>query len=220
MKLILDLHLHSKASFDGRMGIEEIAALAKARGLDGVAICDHDVVYTGPTEVDGVLILPGVEFSTEYGHLLALFLSQEISYTTWEETTEAVHAQGGVTVLAHPFQKSRPASALLPLVPHLDGVEVWNSRANRKNPQANAQAAAFACQTGLVPTAGSDAHLPPGSGGRYPDLGDRRPLFGGHSQCDLGRPRDPGWAGGPLAVRGAEPVHETEKNDTPPSLGI
>ena len=71
MKLILDLHLHSKASFDGRMGIEEIAALAKARGLDGVAICDHDVVYTGPTEVDGVLILPGVEFSTEYGHLLA-----------------------------------------------------------------------------------------------------------------------------------------------------
>ena len=29
MKLILDLHLHSKASFDGRMGIEEIAALAK-----------------------------------------------------------------------------------------------------------------------------------------------------------------------------------------------
>ena len=98
MKLILDLHLHSKASFDGRMGIEEIAALAKARGLDGVAICDHDVVYTGPTEVDGVLILPGVEFSTEYGHLLALFLSQEISYTTWEETTEAVHAQGGVTV--------------------------------------------------------------------------------------------------------------------------
>ena len=27
-------------------GIEEIAALAKARGLDGVAICDHDVVYT------------------------------------------------------------------------------------------------------------------------------------------------------------------------------
>lgn len=65
-----------------------------------------------------------------------------------------------MTVLAHPFQKSRPASALLPLVPHLDGVEVWNSRANRKNPQANAQAAAFACQTGLVPTAGSDAHLP------------------------------------------------------------
>jgi len=47
----------------------------------------------------------------------------------------------------------------------LDGVEVWNSRANRKNPQANAQAAAFACQTGLVPTAGSDAHLPQEVGG-------------------------------------------------------
>ena len=40
MKLILDLHLHSKASFDGRMGIEEIAALASASetisGIDGI----------------------------------------------------------------------------------------------------------------------------------------------------------------------------------------
>ena len=49
MKLTLDLHVHSDASFDGRMSVRQIALLAKARGIDGVAICDHDVVYTGPT---------------------------------------------------------------------------------------------------------------------------------------------------------------------------
>ena len=53
MKLTLDLHVHSDASFDGRMSVRQIALLAKARGIDGVAICDHDVVYTGPTEVEG-----------------------------------------------------------------------------------------------------------------------------------------------------------------------
>ena len=67
MRLTLDLHLHSQASPDGRMTVEEIAAAARARGLHGVAVCDHDVVYTGPTEVDGVLLIPGVEFSTEHG---------------------------------------------------------------------------------------------------------------------------------------------------------
>ena len=77
-----------------------------------------------------------------------------MAYTTW-----AIRRQGGLTVLAHPFQRPRPAESLTPLVPTLDGVEVWNGRANRKNPQANAQGAAFARQHGLVPTAGSDAHL-------------------------------------------------------------
>ena len=102
MRLTLDLHLHSQASPDGRMTVEEIAAAARARGLHGVAVCDHDVVYTGPTEVDGVLLIPGVEFSTEHGHLLGLFVRQPMVYTTWEETTQAVRRLGGLTVLAHP----------------------------------------------------------------------------------------------------------------------
>ena len=159
MRLTLDLHLHSQASPDGRMTVEEIAAAARARGLHGVAVCDHDVVYTGPTEVDGVLLIPGVEFSTEHGHLLGLFVRQPMVYTTWEETTQAVRRLGGLTVLAHPFQHRKEEGKLVPLVPYLDGMETWNGRANRKNPQANAQAAAFAKDYGLIPTAGSDAHL-------------------------------------------------------------
>ena len=80
-------------------------------------------------------------------------------YTTWEETTQAVRRLGGLTVLAHPFQHRKEEGELVPLVPYLDGMETWNGRANRKNPQANAQAAAFAKDYGLIPTAGSDAHL-------------------------------------------------------------
>ena len=131
MRLTLDLHLHSQASPDGRMTVEEIAAAARARGLHGVAVCDHDVVYTGPTEVDGVLLIPGVEFSTEHGHLLGLFVRQPMVYTTWEETTQAVRRLGGLTVLAHPFQHRKEEGKLVPLVPYLDGMETWNGRANR-----------------------------------------------------------------------------------------
>ena len=159
MKVTLDLHIHSERSFDGRMTVEEIAAAARAKGLDGVAICDHDVVYTGPTLCNGITIIPGVEFSTEHGHLLALFVDQPMGYTDWETTTAAVHELGGVTVLAHPFQHRRQAERLLPLLPGLDGIEVWNGRANRKDRQANALAAAFVQDHGLRPFGGSDAHL-------------------------------------------------------------
>ena len=42
----------------------------------------------------------------------------------------------------------------------LDGVEVWNGRAERKIRDANALAKAFAAAHGLRPFAGSDAHVP------------------------------------------------------------
>lgn len=159
MRLRLDLHVHSQASFDGRMTVEEIVAAARAKGLDGVAICDHDVVYTGPTEVDGMLIIPGVEFSTEHGHLLGLFVDRPMVHTTWEETIHAIHRVGGLAVLAHPFQHSRDESSLRPLVKDLDGMEAWNSRANRKNAKANQRAFYFAAFRGMPYTAGSDAHV-------------------------------------------------------------
>ncbi len=158
----LDLHVHSEASFDGCMTVQQIAALAKARGIDGVAICDHDIVYTGPTEVDGVLIIPGAEFSTEHGHLLGLFLTAPIQYTTWEETVRAIHDQGGLTVLAHPYQNKDSGSLapFRPILDDLDAIETWNSRAARKNPKANDYAFIMALMKEKPTTGGSDAHVP------------------------------------------------------------
>ena len=160
MKISLDLHIHSRRSPDGRMSLEEIAAAARQRGLDAVAICDHDLSYSGPPSVDGVLMIPGVEVSTDRGHLLGLFVEGVDGTRSFLSSAQAIREAGGVAVLAHPFQRPREEEELLPLAAHLDGVEVWNSRADRKDPLANAKAAALARKTGLPPFAGSDAHLP------------------------------------------------------------
>lgn len=160
MKVTLDLHIHSSASHDGRMTLSEIARQAKDAGLSGVAVCDHDVVLTeAPTDAE-VLIIPGAEFSTEYGHLLGLFLTAPIPKLPFAETVEAIHAQGGIAVLAHPFARSCDAERLQPITALLDGVEVWNGRAERKIRDANARALAFAQAHRLRQFAGSDAHLP------------------------------------------------------------
>ena len=65
--MICDLHCHSKIS-DGSMGIEELLAMAKRRGIAAIAITDHDAVV-GATRACvvgkrlGVEVIHGVEMS-------------------------------------------------------------------------------------------------------------------------------------------------------------
>lgn len=65
--MVCDLHCHSKIS-DGSMGIEELLASAKRRGISAIAITDHDAVV-GATRACivgkrlGVEVIHGVEMS-------------------------------------------------------------------------------------------------------------------------------------------------------------
>lgn len=140
MELRLDLHIHSERSFDGCMSLSEIVALARERGLNGVAICDHDRVLDEVPEFDDFLVIPATEVSTERGHLLGLFVREPVETRKFSESVTAIHAQGGLAVIAHPFEHSTDANRLDDVMSRLDGVEIWNSRADRKNKSANAMA--------------------------------------------------------------------------------
>lgn len=170
MKIKTDLHVHSENSFDGYMDVEDIVELAKERGLDAVAICDHDKTFTRGGVIDGVTVINGVEFSTEYGHLLGLFINNEIRRADFFETVKRIHDAGGIAVIAHPFQRRRHIDRLEYIAPYLDGVEVLNSRADRKNARANEQAYEFAKKHSLLMFAGSDAHRPQEVGGAYLEI--------------------------------------------------
>ena len=151
----VDLHIHTHHSHDGCMTMEEIIRRAQEKGLNAVAICDHDRFFDDP--VGGFTVIRGCEFSTPFGHLLGLFLRAPIVETEFSAIVDAIHAQGGIAVLAHPYQRSRDVEAVAHLI---DGVEVWNSRACRKNRIANRQAMDYARRHNLLWFAGSDAHVP------------------------------------------------------------
>jgi predicted metal-dependent phosphoesterase TrpH len=180
LKVNLDLHIHSSFSPDSRVTPGEIIRLAKQRGLDGVAIADHNTVQGGLAALEinadpDFIVIPGAEYSTEYGHVVGLFLSEEIDvqgrkpkgYTLSPtlplgEVVQAIHAQGGIAVLAHPFQSrlSLPAHVFEGPV-KVDAIEGFNSRAGtRTNPDANAHAAQCAKEYDIPALGGSDAHLP------------------------------------------------------------
>jgi hypothetical protein len=68
------LHVHGSRSADARGSVTGIARAARAAGLDFVVMADHDAddAVPGPVYVDGVLMLPGLERSTDGGHALVL----------------------------------------------------------------------------------------------------------------------------------------------------
>lgn len=69
--MIYDLHSHSNAS-DGSLGPAELLCHAAECGVDALAITDHDTLdaYDSPElESPGVLLIPGIEFSTAWNHI-------------------------------------------------------------------------------------------------------------------------------------------------------
>lgn len=72
-----DLHVHSLESGDARPSLGEVARFATARGLDFVAISDHntlshlDFFNDAQAAAPTLLLVPSVEFTTYAGHLNA-----------------------------------------------------------------------------------------------------------------------------------------------------
>ena len=79
MKLLADLHVHSRASADGRSSVEDLIQTAKARGLAAITVSDHDLCTPLPDSPD-VLLIPGVEITSANGHILGLFLERPIDF--------------------------------------------------------------------------------------------------------------------------------------------
>ncbi len=167
--LWLDTHVHSLYSGDGLSSPEELIQAARQRGLQAIALTDHDtqegLQYLGEIglyredglPVNGFLVIPGVEVSSAEGHLLCLgaWLPPMRGWPAAQVCQEA-HQAGALVIAAHPFDEWRcglgEALAHLPL----DGIEVFN--AATRNAKQNESALRFAKERGLPCVAGSDAH--------------------------------------------------------------
>jgi len=164
--LKIDLHVHTCYSHDAVTTLKEVIVYSKKRGLDGVAITDHDTL-AGALKLQNsdLIVIPGVEITTLRGHLLALNVTTPIPpKLAINETIQRIHEAGGIAVAAHPtlFYKTAPSQQTA----SYDAIEVINSAAipfqlftylNQK----------FATRLNLPQTAGSDSHYAPEIGAAY-----------------------------------------------------
>ena len=167
----IDLHCHSWFSGDGVSAPEALIASARAKGLHGFALTDHNtcdgyrhLVDAGLARedgqpVDGFLIIPGVEVTTAEGHLLCLgvVLPNGLKGTPAAEICQMVHGLGGLAIPPHPYDLFRAGirEAVLETL-EIDGLEVFNAATTLK--RYNQQAFEYAAKRKLPMTAGSDAH--------------------------------------------------------------
>jgi predicted metal-dependent phosphoesterase TrpH len=153
-----DLHIHSNFSNDGRSTAEEIIESAVEKGLGCIAITDHNSFEAyGLVKDNGkIIVIPGIEVSSEEGHILAYGIDRDIPRgMTIKETIDAIHEAGGVAFAAHPYRWWSGLGEKNTLENEFDGIEANNARSTASG---NRRSAALAARIGKPVSAGSDAH--------------------------------------------------------------
>lgn len=132
-----DCHVHSVHSHSGDLTPEQLAAQARALGLDFVATTEHNSAEGHKAwahlGAEDLLVLFGQEVVTRTGHWLALGLEPgqlvDWNYGVRDAMVERhvadVHRAGGLCVAAHPHAPYPSGTFMYPLR-DFDVVEVWN----------------------------------------------------------------------------------------------
>jgi len=163
-RAFVDLHCHSRGSFDCLSAPREIVRAASERGLTHLAITDHDRIDVAEEARElapaGLTVLVGEEVKTRDGDLICVFLDRAIPPgLSAVETIAAVREQGGLVGIPHPFDGMRGSllrdRAMADLVPLVDWIETHNARVVG---HGNEDAAAFALEHERPGISVSDAH--------------------------------------------------------------
>ena len=167
----LDLHIHSQYSEDAFGSPKEIMKSVKKKGLQGMAITDHNTVKARQNVLalnsKDFIAIPGIEISTKDGHLLGLNVSNSIpSKLSVQETVELVYDDGGIPIVPHLYRNmSGIKPEKLSLIQNkITAIEVFNGCSQLKT---NLKTGELAEQLNLGGTGGSDAHDPRYAGLAY-----------------------------------------------------
>jgi predicted metal-dependent phosphoesterase TrpH len=173
LKLKMDLHVHTNASEDGVSTVYDVIRSAKKKGLDGIAITDHDVPMTEEraakmSQDKDFLLIPGVEVSTDAGHLIILNPRRNFPVDSpFLETVKSALSEGSILIIPHPTDplshgvgKEAVRSTLSFSLP----LEIMNASTLRRY---NNSAGKLAKLLALPVVGGSDAHVETAVGDAY-----------------------------------------------------
>ncbi len=159
----IELHCHTYYSTDSLDTPARLLDVCRRRGLDRLAITDHNVVdgARAAAALDPERVIPGEEIMTTQGELLAFFVRELVPpHLTPEAAIQRLRDQGAFISVSHPFNSVRKGAWRLEdlerILSLVDALEVFNARTLTDEP--NRQAAELAARAGLPGTSGSDAH--------------------------------------------------------------
>lgn len=136
-----DLHGHTVHS-DGSWGTDGLVGFARASKLDFITLTDHNTISAlaemDSHSADDLLVMGGFEYTTFYGHALALGVRRLIDWRvrpgerTMTDMLRETEAAGGLFIIAHPACPGDPVctGCMWEYADVMPGpaqvVEVWN----------------------------------------------------------------------------------------------
>ena len=177
----VDVHLHTnRGSADSNLSPRDLIERARAIGIGAVCITEHDTMWPmaelgEAARAAGVVVLRGMEVTTEQGHVGAFGLERYVGgIYKLPELRRIVDGEGGLLIANHPFRyKLDPRfsfinpdaepidadhperAASLKIFGLVDAIEVLNGACGEEE---NVFALQVARILGLPEVAGSDSH--------------------------------------------------------------
>lgn len=128
--LEVDLHAHTRFA-DGFLSPFDLVLQARRRGLDALAITDHNILFPArmgrwfSRALGGPTILVGEEVTTRDYHVHGVGLTARLDASApLEQVIDEAHRQGAIVIAAHPVKRFWPA--LVPVRPKLDATELMH----------------------------------------------------------------------------------------------
>ena len=170
MEHLAACHVHSKWSYDGSWSLEALSAKFSRRGCRVLMMTEHDRGFTAArldqyraacaqASSEKILVMPGIEYSDGSNRVHVLvwgpvpFLGEGLPTS---EMLNAVHAAGGLAVLAHPSRRDAWRSFDPCWTNLLLGIETWNRKYDGWAPSKTAPALMHTA--GAIPFVGLDFH--------------------------------------------------------------
>lgn len=181
----ISIHIHSEYSSDSKQPVASIIEESRRLGYDAIAITDHNTVSGSLAALKmkplDLSVITGAEFSTEKGHILALFIDDTIEKSCrmidsgnrgvsgrresgrvyeLDDLIAKVRGQGGLLFLAHPLESAAVDDPLF--IAKLDGYELVNGRINSSHKDYRSRQLSQTLEAmypGQLRIGGSDAHI-------------------------------------------------------------
>lgn len=161
----IDFHVHTSYSFDSLTPPKTVVEVARRRGLNAIAVTDHDCVEGALAAIDAnrdpdFTVIPGIEIKTDLGDVIALYVTRNVRSRVFADVLAEIHELGGAVCIPHPMrtfglERSRGVHAA-----H-DDIDLWERYNGRYDARHYGRADEFFEGLGLrAALSGSDAHFP------------------------------------------------------------
>ncbi|MCC6019735.1 MAG: PHP domain-containing protein [Candidatus Verstraetearchaeota archaeon] len=114
MEVAADFHIHVMYSRDALLKPKNLVKIASRKKIKVLAVTDHntmrgafETIREAKKNSSEIIIIPGIEISTNKGHIIGIFTQENISTKNYMDVIDQIKRQDGLVIIPHPLRKTQ-----------------------------------------------------------------------------------------------------------------